>query len=399
MKAVLGGLMALGLLAQQLPTYRGGTGLILIDVTVSAKKDGAPIEGLKADQFEVSIGGNKRAIESIEFVRAAGPPAGRETGPAAAPAVPPPAGAPPRDGRIIMMAIDQASFPTSAQTSAREAATRIVNSVSPTDYLGMVAFPGAVEIAPTRNHGEIRTAIGRVRGERMEAVSPRFNISASEASLIKSRDQGAREIIARECAKDKMNVMCPKEVEAEGGRIADLLEFQALQSITGLRGLLDGMKEIPGRKTLLVVSAGIPMSSRPGGRPNLSIETDDIGRRAAAANVSLYVLYMNIHFLRAFSAEFGRKPTSIFDDTTTFGQGLERFSNAAGGTFFQVQVRADPFVARAMRESSATYVLTVQVTEAERDGKDRFVQVKVLDVPNVEVRYRRIVNIPKGGKP
>jgi len=228
----------------------------------------------------------------------------------------------------------------------------------------------------------------------MDPVSPRFNISASEASLIKSRDQSARTIVSRECARDKGNVMCPKEVEAEGGRIADMLEHQAMTSIIGLRGLLDGMKALPGRKTLLFVSAGIPMSSKPGGRPNMSIETDDVGRRAAAANVSLYVLYMNVHFLQAFSAASGRQNTAIFNDITMFGQGLERFAESAGGTFFQVQVQSDPFVARAMRESSAAYVLTVQALPAERDGKEHFIRVTTKQ-RDADIRFRRIVVIPK----
>jgi hypothetical protein len=281
-----------------------------------------------------------------------------------------------------------------ATASAREAATRVVDSVAPEDYLGMVSIPAGIEISPTRNHADIRKAIPRISGQRMDPVSPRFNISASEASLIRSRDPGAREIVTRECARDKGNVMCAKEVESEGGRIADMLEQQALLSITGLRGLLDGMKTLPGRKTLLFVSAGIPMSSKPGGRPNLNIETDDVARRAASANVSLYVLYMNVHFLQAFSAASGRQNLAIFNDISMFGQGLERFADGAGGKFFQVQVQADPFVARAMRESSVTYVLGVQATPAERDGREHFIRVTTKQ-RDAEVRHRRMVLIPK----
>ena len=229
----------------------------------------------------------------------------------------------------------------------------------------------------------------------MDIVAPRFNISASEASLIKSKDPGGRQVVQRECARDPRNVVCPIDVESEAGRIADALEQQGIQSITGLRGILDGMKAIPGRKTLLVVSAGIPMSGKPSGRPNMSQETDEIGRRASAANVSLYVLYMNVHFLRFFSAEYGRTNYAVFNDITLFSQGLERFSDAAGGTFFQVQVQADPFIARAMRESSAGYVLTVEALPAERDGKEHFIQVRTKNVRDAEVRYRRTVTIPK----
>ena len=94
--------MTLGLAAlSQQPTFRGGTERILIDVNVVARKDGTPIEGLKADQFDVSIDGRKRPIASIEFAgpASASSAAGTATGSGAAPA---------RDGRIIMLAVDQA---------------------------------------------------------------------------------------------------------------------------------------------------------------------------------------------------------------------------------------------------------------------------------------------------
>lgn len=388
MKAVLGGLLALGLSSQQ-PQFRAGTELILIDTSVAAR-DGTPIEGLTADQFEVFIDGRRRPIERVEFVRVGTGSMVRETGPAGVA----PAAASLPGGRIIMLAIDQPSFPITATSSAREAATRIVDSVRPDDYLGLVTIPASIEIGPTRNHPEIRNAIRRITGQRLDAVSSRFNISASEASLLKSRDQDAREVVRRECARDPRNVMCPMEVQAEGARISDLLEQQAMLSIMGLRGLIDGMKDLPGRKTLFVVSAGIPMSNKPSGRPNVRIETDDIGRRAAVANVALYVLYMNVHFLQAFSAEFGRRNSSIFNDAALFAQGLERFADGAGGAFFQVQVQADPFVARAMRESSAAYVLTVQALPSERDGREHFIRVET-KARGASLRYRRIVVIPK----
>ncbi len=69
-----------------------------------------------------------------------------------------------------------------------------------------------------------------------------------------------------------------------------------------------------------------------------------------------------MHFLKAFSAEYGKKNNTLFDDITMFGYGLEKFADSAGGSFFQVEVNSDPFVARALRETSATYLLAVQVT-------------------------------------
>ena len=121
--------------------------------------------------------------------------------------------------------------------------------------------------------------------------------------------------------------------------------------------------------------------------------------QVASANVSLYVFYMNVHFIRAFSAAYGRRNYSLFEDITTFGLGLEKFADAAGGAFFQVEVDSDPFVDRALRETSAAYLLAVQPEPSDRDGKEHFIRVTVIRVTvnarNSTIRFRRVLTIPR----
>lgn len=375
---------------QRPPTFRASTEIVLIDTQV-VTHDGSPIQGLKADQFEVFIDGRRRPVVSAEFSRATGPSSG-----VAGEAIPPGASQV-REGRIIVLGIDQASFPASARSSAREAATRVVDRVAAEDYLGMIAFPGSIEIAPTRDRSRIRDGIGNIAGLRVDALSSRFNLSASDAVVLKSRESVAtKEIIDRECRSDFLNAVCPQEVIQDGTNIADTLEQQAMLTITGLHGVVDAMASLPGRKTLMVISAGLPMSNRPGSKLNVDAETARIARRAAAANINLYVFYMNVHFLRSFSAEYGKRNYSIFDDISLFGYGLEKFADSGGGTFFQVEVDSDPFVGRALRETSAYYLLAVQAEPAEHDGKDHFIRVSVKQ-KDASVRYRRIVRIPRNG--
>lgn len=380
------------LLAQdQKPQFRSSTELVLIDAQVVAARDGAPIAGLTADQFEVFIDGRKRPIVSAEFVRGSvaanisrdRPDAGSQ-GRAA-------------EGRTILLAVDENSFPVAGQEAAREAVKRVVDRVAPADYLGMVTFPGRTEIAPTLERKPIRDAVPRITGARVEIASPQYNISATEAMMLRSKDSyTTKVVIDRECFKRALSVevLCGQNVIQDAQRIADSLEQQGLVSIAGLRGIISGLAEVPGRKTLMVISAGLPMSSRPGGRPNLDVETTNIARQAASANVSLYVFYMNVHFLRAFSAAYGKRNYSIFEDITTFGHGLEKFADAAGGAFFQVEVDSDPFVDRALRETSAAYLLAVRPEAAEHDGKEHFIRVTV-KARNSIIRFRRVLTIPR----
>jgi VWFA-related protein len=379
------------LAAQQTPTFRGGADIVLVDAQVVAR-DGSPIEGLKPDQFEVFIDGRRRPVLSADLVRAAD--SGHTPAVTATPSAQLTSGA----GRIILLAVDEASFPIAAQQSAREAVTRVVDRVAPGDYLGMITFPGDLAIAPTRDRGAVRAAVTRIVGARVDASpSARFSLSASEAAQVRSRTAIAtKEILDRECGREfPPNPSCPQEVMEAATDITLALEQQGMTTIAGLHRTLDAVASMPGRKTLLVISAGLPMSTQRGSRPDFEAETARVASRAAAANVNLYVLYMNVHFLQFFSATYRKVNHSIYADIAMFGQGLERFADSAGGAFFQIEVDSDPFVDRALRETSAAYLLAVRADPKDQDGREHFIRVAV-KARGATIRHRRVLVIPAG---
>lgn len=377
----------------QQPTFRASADIVLIDVHVVAR-DGLPIVGVTPDQFEVFIDGRRRDVVSAQFVRST--TASHEVG---TPHGDPAGVAPPAGGRVIVLAIDEASFPITAQASAREAAIRVVDRASSEDYLGLVTFPGQVEVEPTRDHARVREAISRIVGARVDVPSTsRFNLSASEAAAVRSRAPvQTSEIIDRACGREwPPNPSCPQEVANEANAIAITLEQQGMSTIAGLHRTLDILAPLSGRKTLAVISAGLPMSRQRGARPDFEGETARIASRVAAANVNLYVLYLNVHFLQFFSPAYGRANNSIYADIGMFGYGLEKIADGAGGAFFQVEVDSDPFVDRLLRETTAAYVLAVRAEQSDRDGREHFIRVAVKE-RNATVRYRRVVTIPRPG--
>ena len=357
------------------------------------------MEGLKPEQFEVFIDGRKGTIQSVEFLRSAviQPIRGK-----AAAASAPSSTAVTGDGRVVMIAIDQASFPLSAQSSAREAAQRVMASAAPEDRVGIMTLPGQVRVAPTRDRAAVAAGIKQIIGLRDSLKSEKYSLSAAEASAIKSKDgMTFEEVYARECEKPLLRTrdyqglqVCRQELMQESSVITTAMERQGVISINGLYDTIDSMASIEGRKTLVFVSAGIPLSRRTGGLPNLDHELAIIGKRAAAANINLYVFYMNVHFLRFFSAEYGKQNHTIFDDISMFGYGLEKFADTAGGSFAQIEVDADPFVDRMFRETSAYYLLAVPTEPSERDGKEHFIRVTVKQ-SGATIRHRKVVIIPK----
>jgi VWFA-related protein len=367
----------------QRPTFRTSTELVSIEAQV-VDREGAPVEALTADKFEVFVDGRRRPLAHVQFLRSN---AALTTTASSSPENPFPG------GRVVVLAVDQGSFPMSAQASAREAAAVVMNNLSPEDYLGIITFPAGVAVPPSRDHAPVQKVVERIVGHRTDLVRSRFNLSAVEASQLRSKDSFAtQELINRECRGAYPDPTCRQELIQDGGRIADALEQQAVLSLNGLYGAIEGIGSLPGRKTMILISAGLPM--RPGGTPNLDAETSAIARRTAAANINLYVFYMNVHFLRFFSAEYGKVNHTMYEDATMFGYGLEKFADVAGGSFAQVHVDADPFVARVLRETSATYVLGVEVRPEDRDGKDHYLRVNVKQ-RGVTVRYRKVVNIPR----
>ena len=77
-------------------------------------------------------------------------------------------------------------------------------------------------------------------------------------------------------------------------------------------------------------------------------------------------------------------------------QSLERISGASGGTMFEVVQGGGEFAFdRILKETSAYYLLGVEPTDADRDGRPREMAVKVKDLPRgATVRARSWVVVP-----
>jgi VWFA-related protein len=388
--ALLAAIAAAALRAQQ-ATFTGGSALVVVDVA-AVDRSGQPITDLTADDFSVTFGGRPRAVQTLSLITSA-------TGDRSAGASDVP-GVRAAEARQIIIAVDEHSIPLGAQAAAREAVARVISRAGPDDRLALVTFPGGVAVGPTTDRTAIAEAVPRVTGRRIDAPRVRFGLSASEAMALKSREAvTVADIVNRECQREFTNPTCAQEVREAGGLIADALERQGVSTIDALHGLLDGVEAIPGPKVIFVISAGLPTTTVPGGRPNLTAATEAVSRRAAEADARLYVLYLNVHFLQHFSAATGwRSPSGIYQDSAVFGNGLERFAATAGGALFQVDVDAEPFIDRAFREASTFYRLGVRPERADADGKSRPIRVRV-SRSGVTLRHRQVVTIPATAQP
>jgi VWFA-related protein len=377
------------------PAFRAGIALISVDVQVVGR-EGDPVSGLGAEAFEVTIDSKRRRVVSAEMVeagRAAVPAPGGPRAPAAGAGASPETGVP---GRTYLLGIDQSSFRFGVEAAAMEAARRVLDGLQPQDLVGLIAFPPpAPQVALTRDREALRDALARVRGT---APAPRAmaglaNLSTSDVLDVTSGDETAfQRIVARECQRADQG--CPQRLRGEIAQLSGQLEMQAQRSLYGLRGLLQTIEQIPGRKTVVLVSSGLLASDRPGGRPDLTFESIELARAAAAAGATLYVLQLDTSFLDAFSADRGRASPSFYRDSAALGRGLELLAGASGGTLFRVTTGADFAFDRVLRETAAYYLLAVETSDSDQDGRAHGIRVKVKQ-RGVTVRSRAAVVIPR----
>ena len=381
---------------QQPPVFRVGIDQLRVDVQV-VDSTGEPIPTLRLEDFDVAIDGRPRRVASAELVRyAAAAPGAAE----AAVAIRTP-GAVPEDSRLYVLAVDQASMAAGGVMEVRQAVRRFVAQLRPQDMVGLYDFPFRLPVLDlTHDHGQVTRAFDRIMGMR-ERNNGVFNLQPSEIIDITARDLDTfQRVVRRECDAD--DISCPEAIRQEATALAGYLEAEAAQRLHGISNLVYGLARIPGRKTVLMISGGMVSSTRTSGRPDVTGILTSIGEAAAAADANFYVIHWDTTFLETYSASSRRMvrgPTdpfqTLFADRMALSQGLEWFAGKSGGALLRVEAgTGDNVFRRVARETSAYYLLGVESTPEDRDGKSHFLRVRVQNQRGATVRHRTKVLIP-----
>ena len=315
----------------QPPVIRSGVDLVVVDVHV-VDRSGQPITTLTPEDFEVSIDRGRRKVVSADLVQY-----GRAATASSDQATPLPAASAPASaaGRRFILAIDEHSFRPASAKAAMRAASGFIDQLLPTDLVGLYTYPtGASHSDLTTDHAAVRRGLEKVVGQ-LDVPLTRYNLSKSEIVDISSGDKEAlSKVAARECRGFDPN--CTRAIQGEAIALAGMFEMQVTQSLGGLRQLFEGLTQLEGRKTLVLISGGLFSSDRGDGRVRMQSDITQIGRQAALSNTNLYVLHMDSSFIDAFSERRGPSPT-FFRDSNQLAAGLEIVSGSAGGALLRVQ--------------------------------------------------------------
>ena len=274
----------------------------------------------------------------------------------------------------------------------------LVENLSPRDRLGLVTLPGGGPmIQPTSDHGAVLEALGRVRGLQPRNPDPTLAMTMSEALRIERHLPGAiNKVVERNCigagqvaleevqpdaVSGKLTVVgqCQIRIETAAGAIVREVRARNNASLAAMDALLDSLRDVEARKTIVYVSDGLVFDQQVQGLLRL------FGSRVAAAAVNFYAIQL---FSPPVDAITTGMPTDADEDRNLRADGLFYLAGITGGALFRPSAGLGIVAARIARETSARYAIGFQVQPSERDGKRHDIKVALRRERGVTVRHR-----------
>ena len=289
---------------------------VRIDVVVSSR--GAAVPVLDAKAFTITVNGTPREVIAAE--------------PAVAPG----------SGRTFYVAIDETSVFRGAEASLRTVASAIADRLAPGDRLGVVLLPQArPALPPTDDAAAIEKALAGITGRRPNDFG-NFSMGVGEALAISESDTIALTQVAdRDCRMP--DALRPAEgspvVPASRGGpsprrtciqaivknvevMAQRVHASGAEAYRGLVDLVASLRETPGPKTIVLVSAGFAIALDGG-------VFDELAIRAALSDVVVDAV-----LVEPVAAPNSRKlvPASIISERRSLMRRLSELATSALGT-------------------------------------------------------------------
>lgn len=370
---------AMPLLAQQ-ATFKSSVSLLQVDVTV-LDRAGAPVPGLTADDFVVTLNSKRQPVRSAAFIEAGGATPGSELN-AHGVEISRQAtnNASRTEPRLFVVMADDLSLSATNGKGLFVAAERFLSRVPAGDWIGVTTTSGlGRSINPTQDHRAVETVLRKTFGAQFDPRAMGGKgpfVGMNEALEI---DSGMRNVlvtvIQRECPSlrgkilrpDQMIVddSCAEEVDRRARRTATMAKRQTAEQIASYVAAINAMAAAPGIKHLVILTGGLALH-------NNAIDLNVVARAAAAAGVQLTVMGEEPDE----NPEVGGSRAQIADDRQRL-QWAQTMADMSGGQFFTVIGQADRFFDRVLQSASAVYRLGVELPADIPAGAEIAVTAKV----------------------
>ncbi|HEY0514697.1 MAG TPA: VWA domain-containing protein [Thermoanaerobaculia bacterium] len=414
--------------AQQKQTFAESTSVVAVEVPVQVVKDGEPVRGLKASDFEVYEGRKKMNITGFEMLDlAAAVPAG--TPAAAAAQVPVSA------RRHFLMLFDLSFSEPKSIAKARQAAQRVVDGLHPTDLVAVGTYSSLqgtqLVLGFTPDRRQIAAALDTLGLPKLIDRAPdplRLVLTQSQRQIdtrpsTPSQSSARRQGDELQGAKDDALIDTLTTFATQSERADRNIQQQEVRKLTQRFGdLARLMGEVEGRKYVVYLSEGYDSSLVSGkatssaaslgaGSPEDQEARQDIGDESriqaptgASGSDDKFGDTRSQNAVEKMLESFRRADCMIeavdigglragADLAAHRGNGREALFNMAkstGGELFENYNDLSAAMGQMMRRTSVTYVLAFQPEGLKEDGSYHNLRVELKNAPRgTRVVYRQ----------
>jgi VWFA-related protein len=344
------------------------TNLVQIDAIVT--KDGKNVAHLKAEDFEIFEDGRKQTITSFAYISnvpaGATPVAERDKSVPVAPLKP----GDPR--RTLAIVVDDLGLSAESMSDVRRQLRKFVNEqIQPHDLVAI-----------------IRT------GSQIGALQQFTNDKRLLTRAVDHLNWNA-------CSRVGVNVLPPSQQIMELGTTENVCGgFSFFSTMRALRTIIDGMADIPGRKSMMVLSDSLPIESQDSpffninpdsplnDRTNRVIALQRVAEKAIRASVVIYAVDTQGLQTTGITAadRFTGNPRTVGQQMNAMvaARGRLVFDRRAGGELmakqtggFQVKNSNDFKLERILEEQSGYYLIGYRPTDETFNKKFHRITAKV----------------------
>jgi VWFA-related protein len=406
-------------IAQQ--TFSGATNVVAVEVPVQVVKDGEPVRGLTAKDFEVYDGRRKVNVTGFELLDLA------------APAGLPSAQVPVAARRHFLMLFDLSFSEPKSIVKAREAAATVVDGLHPTDLVAVATYSSLsgpqLVLGFTPDRRQIAKALATLGLPKLIDRSPdplRLVLAQTQHDFatvptipVSGRNAETRQAV--EAFKQENLIDNLRTIAASSERADRTAQQQMVRNLTGsFSSLAKLMGEVSGRKYVVYLSEGYdsslisgkaPTTGAPLGDPQEEPASVDIGnseriqantgssgaddkfgdtRSQNAVEKMLeefrradcVIQAVDIGGLRASGAALGDQRASGRD-------ALFNMAKSTGGELFENYNDLSAAMGQMLRRTGVTYVLSFQPEDLKTDGSFHKLRVELKNAPRgARVIYR-----------
>lgn len=349
--------------AQQSPTpprFRSGAEVIAIDVTV-VERNGTPVANLTVDDFTVTVEGQRRAIQSAQFLRSetstrvARPDESSNTDAAS--------------GRLLLIVTDDATLRPGSQAVVG-AASVLLDHLGPGDLAGVAHIPDGGGVPFTTDRVRLIDELRRIR-----PATPQFR---SDASIYISEAldfDGNQRVqwpaaVARECGvagDSPVFRLCLVNLQQAARTLVNDESMKTNATARGLERLMKSLAPTGRPVTVVLISESMVIARDPSALAGLA-------EACAEARVSLHVVQPAPPTAEMTARGYPSDPVT---DTQLRAEGLELMAARARGVFHRVVSTGASTFEQIGRETSGYYLLGIEPAAEDRRQPRRRVDVSV----------------------